>query len=242
MSMLKTRLEATIGWAEKIRNELGPLQLENGDRVHFRPSATGAAMVGLTHDRPQRGKSGIRTFRKLIANFEDDFKAHCLPTEKGRDTPEKALQSFLIRNALSNARRMKALEKALGANTEVLFTTDELSLPDGEDKIVCDVLALRDGHTPVIVELKSARHLGRLVQQVKSYADIIDDHRDQFSRLYSVILGWDVTLRHAAEKWIVWPPPSKGDRGPGDDEVPDDIQVFVYRTPGPGEYVLTLVP
>ncbi len=242
MSMLKTRLEATIGWAKKVRKELGHLQLENGDRVHFRPSATGAAMVGLTHDRPQRGKSGIRTFKKLIANFEDDFKAHCLPVEKGRDTPEKALQSFLIRNALSNARRMKALEKALGANSEVLFITDELSLPDGEDKVVCDLLALRNGQTPVIIELKSARHLGRLVQQVKSYANLIDSNRAEFSRLYSEVLGVTVTLRHAAEKWIVWPPPAKGDRGPGDVEVPDDIAVFVYRTAGYGEYGVTLVP
>lgn len=105
MSVIKTRLEATIGWAERIREELGPLQQAHGHQVHFRPSATGVAMVGLTPKRPQRGKSGIRDLARLAKDFDEAFHAHCVSTAQGRETPEKALQSFLIRNALSNGRR-----------------------------------------------------------------------------------------------------------------------------------------
>jgi len=242
MSMLKTRLEATIGWAERIHEKLGNLQQANGHQVHFRPSATGVAMVGLTPDKPQRGKSGIQNLETLAAGFEGKFKTHCIDPVQGRDTPEKALQSFLIRNALSNGRRMKALEAAVGKGAALRFITDELSLPDGKGKVVCDLLALRDDHTPVIIELKSSRDRDRLVFQLTSYARIVDGHPEEFSKLYSAVLGGPVALRRAAEKWLVWPPPAKGDRGPGDDDIPDDIEVFVYRRAGPGEYALKLVP
>jgi len=239
--MLKTRLAATTEWAEKIRMELGALQRARGHEVHFRPAATGVAMVGLRPDRPQRGKSGIRDLGRLAKGFDDAFKTHCVSPKQGRETPEKALQSFLIRSALSNGRRMKAVEAALGKGVTLLFVTDELSLPDGKGKVVCDLLALRDDHTPVVIELKSARDLDRLVHQVTSYAGLVDDHREEFSKLYSAVLGRPVTLRHAAEKWIVWPPPAEGDRGPGDQKIPKGIEVFVYRPAGRGEYTLKLV-
>jgi len=241
MSVLKKRLEATIDRADEIRKVLGTLQQARGHEVHFRPSATGVAMVGLTSDRPQRGKSGIRDLARLARNFEEAFKKHCLPDEQGRETPEKALQSFLIRNALSNGRRMKALEAAVGKGAALRFITDELSLPDGKGKVVCDLLALRNDHTPVVIELKSARELGRLVYQVRRYADVVDDHRDEFARLFSAVLGRPIQLQHPAEKWIVWPPPAKGDRGPGDDQVPKDIEVFVYRPTGRNSFGIKLV-
>jgi len=241
MSVLKKRLEATIDRADEIRKVLGTLQQARGHKVHFRPSATGVAMVGLTSDRPQRGKSGIRDLARLARNFEEAFKKHCLPDEQGRETPERALQSFLIRNALSNGRRMKALEAAVGKGPALRFITDELSLPDGKGKVVCDLLALRDDDTPVVIELKSSRDRDRLVHQVTSYARIVDGHREEFSRLYSAVLGQPVALRHTAEMWLIWPPPAKGDRGPGDDDIPDDIEVLVYRPAGRGEYVLKQV-
>lgn len=242
MSTLKTRLEATTRCAERIRKALRVLQEANGHRVHFRPSATGVAMVGLTPDKPQRGKSGIQNLERLAKKFEEEFKTHCIDPVQGRDTPEKELQSFLIRNALSKARRMTSLESAVGAGAALLFITDELSLPDDEGKVVCDLLALRGEDTPVIIELKSSRDRGRLVYQLERFAQAMDDNPEEFSRLYSAVLGRTVTLRNAAEKWLVWPPPAKGDRGPGDDEIPDNIEVFVYRPASHGEYRLKLVP
>jgi len=48
-----------------MRETLQPLLDAHGDRVHFRPSATGVSMVGLLHERPQRGKSGITNLERL---------------------------------------------------------------------------------------------------------------------------------------------------------------------------------
>jgi hypothetical protein len=92
----RARLEATVGWARRIRATLQPLLEEHGNRVHFRPSSTGVAMVGLLHDRPQRGKGGIRNLERLSSDFESMFQEHCHDVEHGRVTGEKALQSALI--------------------------------------------------------------------------------------------------------------------------------------------------
>lgn len=56
-------------------------------------------MVGLLPDRPQRGKSGIRDLQRLVNDFENQFTGHCVDAEQGRLTADKALQSWLIRDA-----------------------------------------------------------------------------------------------------------------------------------------------
>ncbi len=89
----RQRLKATIEWARKVRTTLEPLLDAHGDRVHFRPSSTGVAMVGLLPDRPQRGKSGLTNLARVVADFEPMFTAHCRDVEHGRVTGEKALQS-----------------------------------------------------------------------------------------------------------------------------------------------------
>ena len=89
---------------------------------------------------------------------------------------------------------------------ELVFITDEISLPVESGKIVCDILALRvDGgrSIPVLLELKTDRMLGRLVVQVEGYARIIDEHARLFEELYGALLGRPVEFNGGAEKWIV---------------------------------------
>lgn len=93
------QLKETIRWAQRIRAELQPILEAHGERVHFRPSSGGVAMVGLLPDRPQRGKSRIRDLSTITADFEKLFGHYCRPIGHGRATPEKALQSWLIRDA-----------------------------------------------------------------------------------------------------------------------------------------------
>jgi hypothetical protein len=168
-------------------------------------------MVGLLPDRPQRGKSGITNLDAVATNFEKLFEDHCQNIEQGRITGEKALQSFLIREANMNDRRMVSLNAASVATEEpvdLCFITDELALPVDGGKIVCDLLALRrDGGrlTPVLLELKDDRQLTRLVQQVESYSRLIDEHAGLFGELYATIVGEPVTFDGPTEKWIVWP-------------------------------------
>jgi hypothetical protein len=55
------------------------------------------------------------------------------------------------------------------------------------------------------MELKSVRQMARLVEQVQSYANYVDQLSGAFAALYSAILGREVQFDGPAERWIVWP-------------------------------------
>lgn len=212
----RQRLRSTVDWAHKLRGAFQHLLESRGATVHFRPSSTGVTMIGLLPDRPQRGKSGVTNLTRLVANFETEFAACCRDVPHGRVTGEKALQSLLISQAQTNARRLLSINEASAVTddpVELLFVTDEIALPVEGGKIVCDLLALRrDGGraTPVLLELKDSRMLTRLVAQVNSYARLIDDHADLFAELFGALLGERIAFDAPTEKWIVWPAAATG--------------------------------
>jgi hypothetical protein len=105
-------------------------------------------MVGLLPDRPQRGKSTVRDLRGLAAEFESLFARHCREIEQGRVTGEKALQSWLIRDAQTHENLMHAINNASRAtddSVELAFVTDEISLPLEAGKIVSTMSTVRGG-------------------------------------------------------------------------------------------------
>ena len=163
----RSRLRRTIEWARKIEEELAETRTSRLGEVHFRPSSTGISMVGLRPDRPQRGKSRIINLQRLASTFETKFQTHCVDCDQGRPTPEKRLQSFLISNAYRHARRLEDLSGADG-DEELLFVTDELSLPTVEGDKCCDVLALH-GNRPAVIELKPARKKRGLCRKVPKW-------------------------------------------------------------------------
>jgi hypothetical protein len=168
-------------------------------------------MVGLLPDKPQRGKSGLTDLDRVAVEFEPLFAQHYVNAKQGRPTGEKALQSFLIREAYKHDRLLVPLNAAsaeTAAPFELWFVTDEIALPVEGGKAVCDVLALRrDGgrSTPVLLELKDARHLTRLVAQVEGFAKLMDEHSALFAKLYGALLGTPIDFDGPTEKWIVWP-------------------------------------
>ncbi|NUP13065.1 MAG: hypothetical protein HOW73_44055 [Polyangiaceae bacterium] len=209
------RLRAIIAGA-RIARELGPIVREQGHRVHFRPSSRAVTMVGLLPDRPQRGVGKLSRPEEILARFEELFRTHCEDIDHGRPTAEKALQSWIIKNAQTNGGRMLAFERATaaaGAPVELVFVTDEISLPSEDGKIVCDLLALRiDGgrQTPVVIELKSAREMTRLIAQVDAYARLVDLHAALFGELYATLLDREVHFDGPSERWSVWPRDPRG--------------------------------
>lgn len=229
----RRRLRSIVEWAQKLRATLQPVLEAHGGRVHFRPSSTGIAMIGLLPDRPQRGKSGLTNLARVVTDFEDMFAAHCRDVPQGRVTGEKALQSFLVSEAQVHDRRLvsiNAASAATGDPIELVFVTDEIALPVDDGKLVCDILALRrDGgrSMPVLLELKDSRMLTRLVEQVDGYAKLIDQHSDLFAELFAVLLGEPVTFDGPAEKWIVWPA-----AGPGPDPREDGLRANGIRAVG----------
>ena len=209
-TLQRDHLAAVTEWAEKTREFLEPLAREHRGRVHFRPGSRGVAMVGLLSSRPQRGRSGFRDLTRLSQNFESLFKKHCVEIAQGRPTPEKTLQSWMTADAYRHERRMASLDLATGDQEKTLFIGDELALPQEEGgRIVCDLLALRCGPSgrtvPAVIELKSARHMRRLVEQVQSYASAIDSQKEAFEGLFSAVLGERIRFAGPTERWVVWP-------------------------------------
>ena len=206
----RAHLDAVTGWAHRCRQHLEDLVRAQDGKVHFRPSAGGVAMVGLLPSRPQRGRSGFRDLDRLARDFEVLFQNHCVDVPQGRPTPEKELQSWMTANAYRHGRRMEALDRATEEAATTLFVADELALPLGSGKrIVCDLLALRrhpDGRqTPAVIELKSARQMKRLVEQVEGYASVLRRNKSAFEALFSAVLGDAVCFSGPPERWIVWP-------------------------------------
>lgn len=212
----RDRLRRTIEWARKIEEHLADVREKHPGEVHFRPASTAISMIGLRADRPQRGKPSIKNLESLAANFEEEFRAHCIECEQGRTTPEKRLQSYLVSSAYRNERRMADLH--VDGEDPPAFVTDELSLPVDGGRIVCDLLAVR-GDRPAAVELKPAREMKRLVEQVTGYAALVEEHMDLFAELFGVVMGRPMDLRPPCEKWIVWPHPAGHHRDPREEEL-----------------------
>jgi len=236
-SAQKERLEKLVRWASPIPAAIERLHGMHGPIAHLRPTSNGVTLVGLAPDRPQRGKGGFRNLDQLVEDSPAIFEKYCVGTDQGRDTPEKELQSLLLRDAYSHGRRMSLLEQAIAASddpAELLFVADELALPLGDRRrIVCDLLAVRildDGrHRPVVIELKSERAMKRLVEQVSAFAALVDEHREAFQSLASALLETDIELEGPCERWIIWPAPASGRREPRTQELAEvDIRVVNY--------------
>ena len=109
-----------------------------------------------------------------------------------------------------SAGYMEAEVDALAArfDDKLLFVADEPPLVAGAGaKIVRDLLAFRttDGTTgvPVVIELKWKRQRTRLIEQVVGFAALVDEHADEFERLYGAVLGREVRFTGPAERTVV---------------------------------------
>jgi hypothetical protein len=230
-------LNKVVVWTEKIRDELQPVLDSHRGQVHFRPSSGGVAMIGLDPKRPQLGRSGFRNLKRLRENFDELYRKYCVDCSPGRGTPEKALQSFMIRDAYQNDRKLSSINEASkGTNNEVelIFAVDEIPVPlEGTKRIVCDVLALSrlpdGGYRPVLLELKSSRMMRKLVEQVESYADIVDRHSDLFGEIFSAMLDEKIHLVGSCEKWVVWPRAGKIEDPRQEELAKKGIRVVGYR-------------
>jgi len=230
----RAHLAQVTSWAERAREELEPLAREHRGKVHFRPSSGGVALVGLLPSRPQRGRSGFRDLAGLARNFDPLFQQHCVDTPQGRPTPEKQLQSWMTADAYRHGRQMRALDDAAGDGAKTLFVGDELALPVGDGRrIVCDLLALRRGpgdrQVPAVIELKSARQLRRLVEQVRGYAASVDRQKGAFEALFSAVLGETVSFDGPAEQWIVWPQAGAAEDPRSEQLAAEGIRVVGYQ-------------
>jgi hypothetical protein len=179
--------------------------------LYLRPVPGGCTALSVNPQRrPQQGTScrwsTITEVEQLRAARDRTLASR---TGETRVTPEKALQSFLIRDAIQNKGWMKSITAACQERPKLRFLADEASFRDATGKkTVCDLLAVRiDGDigVPVAIELKSARNLKRLTEQVCATARLMEKYRSDFQMLAEACWGSPIRLAERAECWIVWP-------------------------------------
>ena len=224
----RERLGKIIENVDVVGTALRPL-MESHGHVHFRPSSSGISMVSLYDDRPlqkwgDKGgpltKTDIENLKEIASTSDTEALAEVIENNFprsadsiGSNVPEDHLHSFLIREAYRNSGKMVSLNdasKKTGTPVELVFVTDEISLPVAEkerNERRCDILAVRytdAGPVPVLLELKSGRKEEELIEQIETYSSLIDEHAGRFGELYSGILGEDISFVEPCEKWAVW--------------------------------------
>ena len=208
---ISTQLQALAASSQHLRTMAKqPLPVLDAD-LYLRPVPGGCTALSVDPQRrPQQGTfcrwSSITDLEQLRTARDQVLASR---TGNSRVTLEKALQSFLIRDAIQNTGWMNALTAACTEQPRLRFLADELSFRDAAGgKTVCDLLAVRfDGDlaVPVAIELKSGRNLKRLTQQVCTTARLIATHHDDVRALANACWGAPIRMAMTAECWIVWP-------------------------------------
>lgn len=229
MSLLKSQLEQLIENARRIKTPEFVKAIEDYSdlfkhhRFRLRPSVNSISLVSCSSWTPQLGFSGI-TNATVLRNKLEDLKHGKTSLERpGRETPEKALQSWLISQALANGQKLTSIDAALNDGHSYRFVTDEISLrvsdaaqtaADGT-RVVADLLLIRtDGHGQseiVNVELKSNRDMATY-EQIRKFRKFMGaDQLRMWRELVGIVLGSDELQwkqASAVRGIVVWPAPA----------------------------------
>ena len=201
----------------------------SAQNLHLRFSDSGISFISVNAETPQigmyreNGKSPVKNFTPDA--LKEEINKPLFAEKPKRPTPEKELQSFLIRmSPFTNEsgtymRRMVEIEecvaKKIGSRSKIYFITDELAVMRNHTakKTVCDILAMRVDEEgtciPMLIELKTKRLKKRLIGQIESYSEAFEElekHLQGFSKMYSLLSGKTVEFAgRKPEPWIIWP-------------------------------------
>ncbi|MDO9069782.1 MAG: hypothetical protein Q7W05_15180 [Deltaproteobacteria bacterium] len=207
------RLNQMIKMVEELPPQNQLSKLANEDK-YIRVCGEKYRGVSLAKKSPLCGYGGQT---RQIETILDHFKA--TPQEIVPATLEKKkerkLQAWLIKEALSNDRQLVDCLHLQEFFDDLFFCLDEVSLGDRnhEPIIRCDILAIgcKDGvYSPVLIELKSVRHLGRLITQLNDFIENINSNPEIHKTALSLMkksagIPEDAKLEEGFQKVIVWP-------------------------------------
>lgn len=160
------------------------------DEAHLRGNIKSMSLISLSKDRPELGFSNLKT-EKTITDKLKKLKE----IELGRATPEKVLQSWIIKNSIQN-------NHTLPFGNNIKFITSEMAIVNDNKRIVNDILGFCNGSLYVI-ELKSDRAMNRLIEQVNNFEKVITSDINLFDDLCKIHgCKWD---KKTIIKVIVWP-------------------------------------
>ena len=188
--------------AHSLNQNYKPLLLEAN--VHFRPSVNSMSLVSLSAEKPELGvQCNLAKYNQpddlqmLILRDVEKINAKLIPQ---RPTPEKELQSWIIKYALSNS-------DSLPFDHNIKFITSELAIYNkSNQRIVTDILGYnQDTNQLCVIELKSDRLLKRLIEQVENFESIIRENFEFFEKLVSLYgLTNEKVPSREVMKIIVW--------------------------------------
>lgn len=184
----------------KLAKEL-ELQFKNElikNEVHFRPNLNSLSLISISSNKPEIGitcKTHENWSKEILNSYIQIIENK--PTPK-RPTPEKDLQSWIIKNALIN-------NNSLPFDPNIKFITSELAICNNNGhKVVSDILGFdTKTNALIVIELKSDRLLKRLIEQVNNFEEVILEKRLFFENLLQ--LHCINNSINSVLKAIVWP-------------------------------------
>ena len=256
MSLLNAQLDQLIENARRIKSpEFTKLADEFGGvfrsySLRLRPSVNSISLVSCSVWTPQLGFTDIKDPTGLREKLEALKHGEIKIKPPGRNTPEKALQSWLISQALANDHELASIDAALNDSHSYRFVTDEISLRVSDDtqtatngnRVVADLLLIRtndQGESEIVnAELKSERSTETFKQIDDFWRFMGDDQRKRWREFIGIMLDrsdlrWkDV---NAPKGIVIWPAPSGASRKQtGElvkDRKKDGIETICYTGP-----------
>lgn len=228
MSLLNTQLEQLIENARLIKAPEFVTTIEEYrdlfKRYSFRlrPSVNSISLVSCSSSTPQLGFSDITNATGLKKKLEALKQEKISLEPPRRKTPEKALQSWLISQAITNGQQLKSLDAVLKDGHSYRFVSDEISLKVSDDphppgsryRAVADLLLIRtndQGESEIVnVELKSQRSTETFKQIDNFWEFMGEGQRKRWREFIGIMLGgselrWkEVDARRGI---VVWPAP-----------------------------------
>ena len=220
--VVSSQLASLVKTANLITQDEGIIKLTEqlrSQQLRIRPSVHSFSLVSYSETTPQLGFPDIRSASRLAAKLKQPIPKPC------RVTPEKKLQSWLIRSTASTGGELVPLSNLFGSR--FWFVSDELAISvvaiseakRTRKRIIADLLLVREDDQGlaqfVNVELKSKRTTDTFTQ-VLNFRPLIE-HSElkkvwrQFAQtMTGKVFNWeDASNTHGL---VIWPKASDRSR------------------------------
>lgn len=175
------------------------------NKIHFRGSLNSLSLISFSEEKPELGtKCSFKKYNSannIKTLIEADIEKINIKAIPQRPTPEKKLQAWIISYALKN-------NYELPFDKNIKFISSEIAIINNAgNKIVTDILGYNETNNQLcVIELKYDRQEERLIEQVNSFAEVISERPEFFSKLLS-IHGFERTslIPPTIVKLVVWP-------------------------------------
>lgn len=217
-ALIKWRLGNMIEFVQKLKDKGWNEAAAASEDKYIRVLGESCRAVSLNDVSPLCGfgGTGSKDISKVFQHFDDvKRKPAELAEDDWRIKKERRLQSWIVKEALMNGRDLlqsPIFECLKDSFDELVFALDEVSFGDKNHEppktVRCDLLAVgvkKNGDViPVVIELKTLRSLGRLLEQLENAEREISAHKEEVRSLMALTTGKNISS-FSVMKILVWP-------------------------------------